>query len=111
MTNKEYQHALDLKEKDIRTNEKNKTIAICQEVIRKHFRKGTLAHRTAEELFDDLEKLKETEIKNKEVCCTDCKLCSTRKNADGKPILYCSAEHGHHIKKTVFVQCNHFDLK
>lgn len=42
-------------QKDIRDN----AIEECKEVVRQHWINGTVAHRIAEEIYGDLEKLKE----------------------------------------------------
>lgn len=42
-----------------RADEREKTIEECKEVVRQHWINGTVAHRIAEEIYGDLEKLKE----------------------------------------------------
>lgn len=40
-------------------DERNKAIEDCKEVVRQHWINGTVAHRIAEEIYGDLDKLKE----------------------------------------------------
>lgn len=44
--------------KEIRAEEREKAIEECKEVVRRHWINGTVAHRIAEEIYEDLEDLK-----------------------------------------------------
>lgn len=45
-----------------RTDERTKAIEECKEVVRQHWINGTVARRIAEEIYGDLEKLKEQKM-------------------------------------------------
>lgn len=93
-------------------NVRNKAIEDCQKVIKRHYTNGTLAHKIAEEMCEEMEKLKEPVVKTKEIWCTDCNHCKKDKNGSGHIILFCDAERTHPVLKTLFKpNCSHFDRR